>query len=95
MVTITELSKTLCSFKLMAGAGSCYLPSRALVKGTYRLVATYSGGSSYLGSSRAKKLVVGGAAATCTTLHLSHTQVSFGREGITNLTVIAYGRLSK
>ena len=87
-VTISELAKTLCSFKLKAGAGSCDLPASALAKGSYHLVATYSGNLSYLGSSRAKKFIVGGPAATFTTLHLSHTTASFGHESVTNMTVI-------
>ncbi len=87
-VTITVLSKTICTVTLKSGIGSCRLSARELALGTYHLVATYSGNGSYLGSSKAKKLVVVKTRPTVSTLHLSHPTVTYGHEQLARLSVV-------
>jgi hypothetical protein len=86
-VTITELSRKLCTITLRSGLGSCSLSAKELALGTYHLVATYSGNASYLGSSKAKKLVVAKTRPTATVLKLSAAKVTYGKEHSERLTV--------
>ncbi len=67
-MTITEQSKQLCALTLLAGRGLCTFSARQLATGSYILVATYSGNTLYLSSSKTLKLVVVGPKATTTVL---------------------------
>jgi hypothetical protein len=86
-VTVTEHSTQLCVITLLAGRGSCTLSARQLVAGTYSIVATYAGNALYLGSSKARKLVVVGATRTTTALELSVSTVTYGHEQVERLSV--------
>ena len=87
-VSITLFSKTICKLTLRAGKASCRLSPRELALGIYHLVATYSGNGIYLGSSKAKKLVIVKTRPTVSKLHLSHSKVSFGHEQLVRISVV-------
>jgi hypothetical protein len=86
-VTITEQSKQLCALTLSAGRGLCTLSARQLATGSYILVATYSGNTLYLSSSKTLKLVVVGPKATTTVLDPSESSLSYGHEQLGRLSV--------
>ena len=60
-VTIKTSRATLCVIRLSSGKGSCRLGAKEVPPGTYKLVATYNGGSNFRDSaSTAKTLIVSG-----------------------------------
>ena len=86
-MTITALSKTLCTITLVSGRGPCRLSARELALGTLYLVATYSGSKLYLASTKVAKLVVGGPTATSSVLRLSHLTGNYGAEQLVRISV--------
>ena len=50
-VTITSGAKKICTITLVKGAGSCALAAKQLAKGSYPLVATYSGDANTVAST--------------------------------------------
>ncbi len=54
-VTVKESTTALCVITLKSGKGSCKLSPRKLTAGTYSLVATYGGSTSFKGSTSAKE----------------------------------------
>jgi hypothetical protein len=84
-VTVKDSTTTLCVIKLSSGKGSCRLSPKKLKVGTYRLVATYGGSTTFKGSTSAKETLTVTKATSKTTLKLSLTKVSYGDEQVEHL----------
>jgi hypothetical protein len=59
-VTVKAGSATVCTIRLVNGAGGCTLSARTLRPGRYSLTASYGGGTYYAASSATKTLTVTG-----------------------------------
>jgi hypothetical protein len=55
--TVKASTTTLCKLTMSSGKGSCRLSAKKLKVGTYRLVVTYLGSSSFKGSTSTKKIL--------------------------------------
>jgi hypothetical protein len=86
-VAVKRRNTMLCVITLSAGQGSCPLPSKTLGAGTDRLVATYSGDTTFTGSPSAPKALTVAKAASKTALHLSTAKATYGDEQLERLSV--------
>jgi hypothetical protein len=86
-VTIKESTTTLCVITLSSAKGSCTLSAKKLPVGTYHLVATYGGSTDFDGSTSVKESLMVAKATSKTALKLSNARVTYGDEGVEQLSV--------
>jgi len=87
-VTVSTGSTTLCGFALVSGTGSCHLPSATrLAPGTYPLTATYTGDSTYAGSTDTSQTLTVAKVPTTTDLMMSADTIAVGGEDAEVFTV--------
>jgi hypothetical protein len=86
-VTIKESTTTLCTITLALGKGSCVLSASKLAAGSYHLVASYGGSTSFDTSVSASTLLTVAKATSKTALTMSATKVTYGSEQTEHLSV--------
>jgi hypothetical protein len=86
-VTIKESRTTLCVITLKSAKGSCTLSTKKLSVGIYSLVATYGGSTNFKGSTSAKETLTVVKATSRTVLKFSAAKVTYGDEGVEQLSV--------
>ncbi len=86
-VTIKSGTATACTITLASGSGTCTLTPTQFPAGTTQLTASYNGSAEYAGSTSATKTLTVAKAASKTTLTLSATTITYGKEQAEHLTV--------
>lgn len=91
-VTPPNLGATACTVTLTAGSGSCALPATALAAGSYPLIATYNGDTTYAASASppASPLTVT-PEVTTTSLALSAATAPYGHESVIRVSAVTAG----
>ncbi|MGO9557927.1 MAG: Ig-like domain repeat protein [Acidimicrobiales bacterium] len=86
-VTVTESKTTLCQITLASGTGSCSPKGTAIPSGSFRVVASYAGSSNFDASASPTDKLTIGKATTKTTLKLSASSTTYGKEQAEKLSV--------
>jgi hypothetical protein len=86
-VTISAGPVTVCEATLEAGSGDCTLGHLTLPAGSYQLIATYSGDSTYVSSASAGDTLTVSKARSRTSVSISRSRLTYGHERSEKLTV--------